>query len=186
MKTTRKVLAGAILASFLGAAHAVPLEFSQTITSFDGSLANASSTLSYTHDLTLLEVPYSFALHDFLSGSLQLTFTTSGNSASESDTISVFLDGPDATFSGTASFLSGEALNITSYFDAEFGTLGVSMSRGANQGNISLTQSVLTVFADLRDTVVDPGDDNGVPEPGTLALLGLGLLGGVLVRRRKA
>lgn len=169
MKNINGLVAGILLYGFTAMqAGAVPLEAHTQ--SFNQKL-NASST-SYTHT-------FDFLNDAFTAASFSLNLHVPSNPASKNATIYFQLGAFNYSDNSDVFMLSG--LDVFDMLDRDTGTLtfnlwSVKNGQGGGQVNVRLRDSTLSVSgapAELH-----------VPEPGTLALLGLGLLGGVLVRRR--
>ncbi|MDO9599340.1 MAG: PEP-CTERM sorting domain-containing protein [Azoarcus sp.] len=200
MKAIRSILAGALLATVATAGQAAPISLTQ---SHGGtSLSSAGST--FTHMLALTEVTEGQAL-------LSLSFDVSKNAAAQNDTISLFLDG-SLQASGRASSFAVTNLDVSEFFDFTTGTLTFQLFRGVSVGggNIKLRHSELVVplpggIAGVASTDSASEQQYGgamqisersaelqmsalreLPEPGTLALLGVGVLGMTMLRRRPA
>lgn len=185
MGTCRSILAAAVLAAFSAASQAAPVSLSDTIGG--GNITSAGTT--FTHTLSLPGAdPTSYTLDAAL---LSLNFSVSNNAAAQNDTISLFLGGAEQA-SGIASTFGVTDLDVSSFYDIATGVLSFELFRGVatGGGNIQLTSSTLSLSAtpfgngDTGGTL--PPEQHQVPEPGTLALLGLGLLGVTLTRRRAA
>ncbi|MDO8861315.1 PEP-CTERM sorting domain-containing protein [Haliea sp. E1-2-M8] len=187
MKQLRNLGVGLMLAGCVGSAQAGLIQFSETLTKV-GNLSGNPASRSYIHDLAgVSPTPFDSELHDFVSGTLELTLSVPSNDGvAISDMISVSLEG-DFADAGKASELNDTVLDISGFFIPDLGSLSVDLTRVLHQGNIVLEKSILTVYA--RERIVNGEDDSviAVPAPGTLALLGVGLLGSqLLVRRRGA
>lgn len=202
MKTSRKILVGTILVGLAGFAHAIPTTLTDPIVLYPSApIGGTSVQLSYN----LTAYGYDSTLHSLDSAFLSLVFTVSGqnqnqiNNANASQ-ITVSLAGQTSFTSTVGSFgtASPPVIEITSAaLNFAEGLLNFSLTRGPNPGTVTLSQATLSVNASLRQAQEQPpetgapanpgagGPVNQIPEPGTLALLSLGLLGGVLIRRRK-
>lgn len=188
MKTLQKMLAGAALIGFTGLAQALPV--TMTDTRLFNQVLNASQPFTFSH-----ANPFDTTEFDFVSATLTLTLSGQGSNAYSVS----FGWGEPLSFASATAIAPGVALTLSApdlaaAWDDLF-TFKVTVV--GTTGNPRITQSLLTVTAQsVFQEVLEVGDGTttgpldvniaAVPEPGTLALLGLGLLGGVLVRRRNA
>jgi hypothetical protein len=183
MKMMYTILIGTFLATFTSIAQAVPIAADHQI----GSMNITSAGSTFTHTLTLSGDPTEQSDPLLLS----LSFSVSQNAAAQNDTIELMLGGT-VLASGQASQFSVTNLDVTPYFDFSTGTLTFQLFRNVQVGggNIKLRSTTLTV-GEARDVPSTQFASLGfaseltqVSEPGALALLGLGLLGIAMLRRR--
>lgn len=189
MGVCRSILAAAVLGAFSAASLAEPISDSDTITGGNIYDANDRRSTRFTHKLPLPGPdPSAYTLDQAL---LSLTFHVSRNPDAQNDTISLFLGGTEQA-SGIASTFSVTNLDVSDFYDVSTGELSFELFRGVATGGGSIKLDSSTLW--LSATPFGNGDTGGalppeqlqVPEPGTLALLGLGLLGVTLTRRRAA
>lgn len=189
MKIIPKMLAAAALIGFTGLAQAVPVTLTDA-KSFGQQGISASQPFTFSH-----ANPFDTTEFDFVSATLTLTLTGHGSNAY----FVALGSGDPISFAAATPITNGVALSLSATdFAAAWDDLYTfKLSVVGTTGNPKITQSLLTVTAQsVFQEVLEVGDGTttgpldvniaAVPEPGTLALLGLGLLGGVLVRRRNA
>jgi hypothetical protein len=193
MKMMTNLLAATFLAGFVGAVHAVPVALTDPIT-LSQSVVVHSTAQSFTYDLT--DFGFDFTLHSLDSAVLSLVFAVSGQNANQisnanASIVTIGLPGQDPFSASVSSFNSMSSLFQISAeaLDFESGILNFTLSRSPAVGSVVLTETTLTVAAGVAAAPLDDGVGVtllSVPEPGTLALLGLGMLGAIQIRRRAA
>ena len=184
MNILHPILAGTLLAMATTLAQAMPILPEPE----SGSTSITSTGSTFTYALALPGVT-SVTSEPLL---LSLAFAVSRNAAAQNDTISLYVDGK-LLASGKASAFSVTNLDVSDFVNLATGTLTFQLFRDVSVGggNIKLSSSTLTGpgtaassvpgFASLTPEV----EIKVVPEPGTLALFGFGLLGVAALRRRR-
>jgi len=168
MKLLRSLLVTGLITGLASTAQALPI--TDVVQPLSPVTLGTGVAFPYTHDL----LAHGFdPLSDTLTGAtLTLDLTGPGGQP-----LAIRFDG-DQVFNSNLNTLGPITVTL-SYLQAD-GLLNVTLTKGGGAGNsFSFVRS--TLFAD--GVVGDPGND--IPEPGTLALLGIGLLGGV-ARLRKS
>ncbi len=202
MKAFGLILTGALLTALTTAAQAAPV----SLTHSPGGPNITASGKTFTHTLALSESLEG----EFDQALLTLDFHVSRNAAAQNDTISLFLGG-ELQASGQAGSFQVTNLDVSDFFDFTTGTLTFEVFRHVpvGGGNIKLKVFALTLGAlspgslasnDLASQLppselLQVAEDLSqlqqvelfqVPEPGMLALIGLGMLGMTVIRRRSA
>lgn len=198
-KAFHPVVLGAVLTVLATAAQAAPISITQS----SGGHNITSAGKIYTHSVMLSE-----AMDGDLQALLTLSFKVSNNAAAQNDTIRLFL-GEDEIASGLAASFDVTNLDVTQFFDFTTGTVTFKLMRDVTRGggNIQLMRVAVSVgdgssggqgssgpviesdpnlllpSAEASDVPRQP-EVFQVPEPGTLALLGVGMFGMMFIRRR--
>jgi hypothetical protein len=162
-----------------GVAHANPISFTNALV-HSMFINRDAETMSFTHDLGLEGFDPDTDTLD--TSTLMLYFRDDNDSAAE--TVDITID--DELFNNMQVISGSSSTRLL--FDVEAlltpaGLLSVLVSR--QNGDFWLDQSILTASGarTLPDLSEIPDDPALVPEPGTLVLLGSGLLGAAVTRR---
>ncbi|GFE89200.1 PEP-CTERM sorting domain-containing protein [Steroidobacter agaridevorans] len=164
-----RIFAFVLLAfGFASTSHAIPTSWSDSADFGGGEHIGWFQSHTYTHDLT----EHGFRPMEDLITSFNLTLSL-GNDSDDGEYVAVVLRDPEFD----RFELSGEAYGGFSILGLlnEVGTLTVTVQ--SLWGDFFLFGSTLTAYGDRNVA--------NVPEPGALGLLGIGLIGIALSRRRR-
>lgn len=177
----KRIFAFVLLAFGFASAHAVPTTWSESLDYGSGQYIGKGKSFTYTHDLTTdgflpsIDTIYDFYLSIDLADderydSFEWAFIDLPGLLGDATVVSFDLS---EDFGGGVSLLGLLELN-------SFGTLTVtiqSINLLGIGGDFNLVSSTLTAVGD--------GKSANVPEPGALGLLGIGLVGIALSKRRR-
>jgi|GEM_PF-3957901 hypothetical protein len=183
----KKVLGVVALAAISFNANAIPFVWTDAYDPVDFKLS-APTTHGYTHNITDgpygyrpgIDTIYSATLSIFLYDDLDLW---------QPEEVRFSFDGgawtPSTSVSGLSSLLLPQIFSFDAAALALDGFINVLIQ--ATSGDFYFAGSVLTVFGDRELGVSSPTAPTNIPEPATLGLFGLALLGlGAAARRKKA
>ena len=200
VKSPFRTLLASILLAFglkgVAGASLITLDHSDAVTFSSGNVLNETGTFEWSH---AMPTNFSIPPAKVVSSSLRII----SRRASDNDDIVWVIDfrslgslGATGNSDHTTSFdlkklgvfdinwLLGQRLSLSLAYD-QLKEQGNGNGNGNGNDNNNTLTMVSSTFS-MTYTLPSQKEENRVPEPGTLALLGLGLLGGVLVRRRKA
>jgi hypothetical protein len=177
MKMTLAALAGAACLLCSAAAHATPYKLAFTTTGFGSGLFSGKT-----------------APQDTVTGAIYFTAASLGAAITSVDGVDLTIGGHAYTTSEVGASVIGDwyvfgalvnGVGVTSYASDDFYLILSNnfnvFAFAVDQGfDTWATQSITASYSEVPSTPAD------VPEPGALALLGLGLGGMGLVRRRQA
>lgn len=193
MKQVKLALSAVVLAMVASLANAAPMTWSDSLTFENKLLSPAASSFIYEHDISDSFIPGDVAANIITAFDLEIGLADDqrrdGKERGRIRVEGVKIDKVKKVKNNSAfeyNFSLSDALLPSKFGKAalrglftlnEFGVLGVQVT--AKRGDFYLTSSKLTAY----------GSSNvaSVSEPGTLALLGLGIVGlGVARRQQKA
>lgn len=191
MKITRKLFALAMTVGFVTSAQAGPI----TDFAIDDIDFVVNDSLSTKNGDTTLH--FNLPDVDIETAILTLELTAGNNPGSQSATIYFTLAGVEQAFLapplGWGRNPFGSRRDVFNALNTDLGQLSFFLRverTGSGGGNpqITLNKATLAFTGSPVEVTEVSGPDTAteIPEPGTFALLGLGLLGGVFARRRKA
>lgn len=178
MKTVKYILAAlSCTFAFATSAHAIPITVDSTVTNYQLDASKTNNSISLDFNINTLLASYNASLNAINSAMLTLIFSDP-NSGSETYTISVAMNGQTVSHNNVnhgGTKTEAIPLNTASLGDLKADGM-ISALVTANTGEFYIDSASLT--AEVTPTAV--------PEPATLALLGMGLLGVGAMRRRRS
>lgn len=183
-----------LLASSLGAANASIVTSSQNYTFTPSALVFLSPSnpvYSFTQTFSFLPQDFNSATDTVKSASLEFFFRDDEGDGSEK--ANIYLDGElvGLTFEANKNFKYDFASPFTDLADGSLTSILVDVKAGAGNsaiGDFIFDMAVLTVSIDrvIPDApqALQSAAINSIPEPGSMALLGLGLAGFAVTRRK--
>lgn len=181
MKTVKYILAAlSCTFAFATSAHAIPITVDSTVTNYQLDASKTNNSISLDFNINALLASFNASLNDINSAMLTFIFSDP-NKGSETYTISVAMNGQTVSSDNSNSVNNGGTktepilLNTASLGDLKADGM-ISALVTAKTGEFYIDSASLT--AEVTPTAV--------PEPATLALLGMGLLGVGAMRRRRS
>ncbi|HJV93862.1 MAG TPA: PEP-CTERM sorting domain-containing protein [Azonexus sp.] len=185
-----------LLASSLGAANASVVTSSRDYTftpSASVFLSPSNPTYSFTQTFSFLPLDFNSATDTVSSASFEFFFRDDGGQGDGSEKANIFLDG-QLVSSGIEANSSFKYDFVPPFADIADGSLSsmvvdVKVGGGNSQvGDFFFDRAVLTVSIDrvIPDAPqsLQAAAINSIPEPGSMALIGLGLAGFAVTRRK--
>lgn len=185
-----------LLASSLGAANASVVTSSQDYAFTPAAsvfLSPSNTTYSFTQTFSFLPQDFNSATDTVTSASLEFFFHDDGGRSDGSEKADIFLDGQlvSSGVEANSSFKYDFVPPFTNIVDGSLTSMLVDVKVGGGNSQVGdfyfdravLTVSIERVIPDAPQTLLSAAI-NSVPEPGSMALVGLGLLGFAVIRRK--
>lgn len=185
-----------LLASSLGAANASVVTSSQDYAFTPAAsvfLSPSNTTYSFTQTFSFLPQDFNSATDTVTSASLEFFFHDDGGRSDGSEKADIFLDGQlvSSGVEANSSFKYDFVPPFTNIVDGSLTSMLVDVKVGGGNSQVGdfyfdravLTVSIERVIPDAPQTLLSAAI-NSVPEPGSMALVGLGLLGFAVTRRK--